>query len=130
MGHGYGDVAIPPACGVPPATRRGLDSAVETATAALRGSADYWAGALADARTTLDMAVDGMRWWQVMTDRRRPRWATRHKIVRRTPLTRLRDFSAPDAADVVPTLVLPPQAGHGPGIGAFSPDTAQMRTIA
>src|SRR4051795_3285140 len=97
MGHGYGDVAIPPACGVPPATRRGLDSAVETATAALRGAADYWAGAIADARTPLDMAIDGMRWWQVMPDRRPPRWATRHEIVRRTPLTRLRDFSAADA---------------------------------
>src|SRR3954454_21450474 len=130
MGHGYGDVAIPPACGVPPATRRGLDSAVETATAALRGAADYWAGALADARTPLDMAVDGMRWWQVMTDRRPPRWATRHKIVRRTPLTRLRDFSAPDAADVVPTLVLPPQAGHDSCIVDFSPEQSQMRTIA
>src|SRR3954463_11187002 len=130
MGHGYGDVAIPPACGVPPATRRGLDSAVETATAALRGAADYWAGALADARTPLDMAVDGMRWWQGVTDCRPPRGATRHKIVRRTPLTRLRDFSAPDAADVVPTLVLPPQAGHDSCIVDFSPDQSQMRTIA
>jgi len=71
-----------------------------------------------------------MRWWQVMTDRRPPRWATRHKIVRRTPLTRLRDFSAPDAADVVPTLVLPPQAGHDSCIVDFSPDQSQMRTIA
>src|SRR3954454_3455294 len=130
MGHGYGDVAIPPACGVPPATRRGLDSAVETATAALRGAADYWAGAIANARTPLDMAIDGMRWWQVMTDRRPPRWATRHEIVRRTPLTRLRDFSAADAADWVPTPVLPPQAGHDSCIVDFSPDQSQMRTIA
>src|SRR3954452_10539083 len=129
MGHGYGDVAIPPACGVPPVTRRGLDATVETATAALRGVADYWAGAIADARTPLDMAVDGMRWWQVMTDRRPPRWATRHKIVRRTRLTRLRDFSTPSPSDVVPTLVLPPQAGHDSCIVDFSPDQSQMRTI-
>ena len=95
MGHGYVDVPIPPACGVPPVTRRGLDAAVETTTTAMRGMADYWAGAIADARTPLDMAMDGMRWWQVMTDRRPPRWATRHRVVRRTPLTRLRDFSAP-----------------------------------
>src|SRR4051794_41606269 len=114
MGHGYGDVVIPPACGVPPATRRGLDSAVETATAALRGAADYWAGALADARTPLDMAVDGMRWWQVMTDRRPPRWATRHKIVRRPPPTRLRDFPAAAAADGGPPPGPPPQAGPDP----------------
>src|SRR3954452_6196367 len=129
MGHGYGDVAIPPACGVPPVTRRGLDATVETATAALRGVADYWAGAIADARTPLDMAVDGMRWWQVMTDRRPPRWATRHKIVRRTRLTRLRDFSTPSPSRVVPTLVLPPQAGHDSCIVDYSPDQSQMRTI-
>ena len=72
MGHGYVDVPIPPACGVPPATRRGMDAAVETATAAMRGVADYWAGAIADARTPLDMAIDGLRWWQLMTERRPP----------------------------------------------------------
>src|SRR5436190_7444732 len=129
MGHGYVDVPIPPACGVPPVTRRGLDAAVETATTAMRGVADYWTGAIADARTPLDMAVDGMRWWQVMTERRPPRWATRHRVVRRTPLTRLRDFSAPAPADVVPTLVLPPQAGHDSCIVDFSPEQSQMRTI-
>ena len=129
MGHGYVDVAIPPACGVPPVTQRGLDAAVETATTAMRGVADYWARAIADARTPLDMAVDGLRWWQVMTERRPPCWATRHKIVGRTPLTRLRDFSAASPSDVVPTLVLPPQAGHDSCIVDFSPDQSQMRTI-
>src|SRR3954453_22604649 len=129
MGHGYVDVPIPPASGVPPVTRRGLDAAVETASAAMRGAADYWAGAIAEAPPPLDMAVEGMRWCQVMTDRPPPRWATRHKIVRRTALTRLRDFSAPAPSDVVPTLVLPPQAGHGPCIVDFSPDQSQMRTI-
>src|SRR3954470_15768663 len=111
MGHGYVDVPIPPACGVPPVTRRGLDAAVETATAAIRGVGDYWASAIVEARTPLDMAVDGMRWWQIMTERRPPRWATRHRIVRHTALTRLRDFSPSGAEDGVPTLVLPPQAG-------------------
>jgi poly(3-hydroxyalkanoate) synthetase len=106
-----------------------MDAAVETATTAMRGAVDYWAGAIADARTPLDMAVDGMRWWQVMTERRPPRWATRNRIARRTPLTRLRDFSAPAPADVVPTLVLPPQAGHDSCIVDFSPDQSQMRTI-
>src|SRR3954453_23120044 len=112
MGHGYVDVPIPPACGVPPVTRRGLDAAVETAGAAMRGMADYWAGAIAEARTPLDMGVGGVGWWQVMTERRPPRGATRHTTIRRTPLTRLRDFSAPSPANVVPTLVLLPQAGH------------------
>src|SRR3954470_16777115 len=129
MGHGYVDVPIPPACGVPPATRRGVDAAVETATAAVRGVADYWAGAVADARTPLDMAIDGMRWWQLMTDRRPPRWATRHRIVRSTSLTLLRDFSASAPPGVVPTLVLPPQAGHDSCIVDYGPAQSQMGTI-
>ena len=129
MGHGYVDVPIPPACGVPPVTRRGLDAAVETATAAIRGVGDYWAGAIAEARTPLDIAVDGMRWWQIMTERRPPRWATRHRILRRTALTRLRDFSPAAPSDVVPTLVLPPQAGHDSCIVDFSTQQSQMRTI-
>src|SRR3954468_24826736 len=112
MGHGYVDVPIPPACGVPPVTRRGLDVAVETATTAMRGVTDYWAGAIAEARTPLDMAVDGMRWWQVMTERRPPRWATRHRALRCTPLTPLRGFPATAPAYWAPPLGLPPQAGH------------------
>src|SRR3954454_6819409 len=64
MGHGYVDVPIPPACGVPPVTRRGMDATVETTTTVMRGVANYWAGAIADARTPLDIAMDGMRWWQ------------------------------------------------------------------
>jgi poly(3-hydroxyalkanoate) synthetase len=129
MGHGYVDVPIPPACGVPPVTRRGLDAAVETATTAIRGVGDYWAGAIVEARTPLDMAVDAMRWWQIMTERRPPRWATRHRIARRTALTRLRDFSPASPSDVVPTLVLPPQAGHDSCIVDFSTQQSQMRTI-
>src|SRR4029079_291927 len=112
MGHGYVDDDNPPACGAPPVTRRGLDSAVETATAAIRGVGDYWASAIVEARTPLDMAGDGMRWWQIMTERRPPRWATRHRVVRRTALTRLRDFTPASPSDVVPTLVLPPPAAH------------------
>src|SRR4051795_13327886 len=111
MGHGYMDVPIPPACGVPPVTRRGVDSVVETATAAVRGVADYWAGAIAEARRPVEMAADGMRWWRLMTDRRPPRWASAHTIVRRTPLTRLRDFSAARPGDAGATLARPPPAG-------------------
>jgi poly(3-hydroxybutyrate) depolymerase len=129
MGHGYMDVPIPPACGVPPVTRRGMDAAVETTTAAVRGVAEYWASAISDARSPLDMAVDGMRWWQLMTERKPPRWATRHRVIRTTPLTRLRDFSAASPSKVAPTLVLPPQAGHDSCIVDFSPEQSQMRTI-
>jgi poly(3-hydroxybutyrate) depolymerase len=129
MGHGYTDLPIPPACGVPPVSRRGVDAAFETAAAAMTGMTDYWTGALVQARSPMDMAFDALRWWQLMTERRPPRWATRHKVVRRTPLTRLRDFSPASPAAVVPTLVLPPQAGHDSCIVDFSPEQSQMRTI-
>jgi poly(3-hydroxyalkanoate) synthetase len=123
------DVPIPPACGVPPVTRRGVDAAVETVTAAMRGVGDYWASAIAQYKTPVDVAMDGMRWWQLMTERRPPRWATPHDIVRTTALTRLRDFSAAAPADVVPTLVLPPQAGHDSCIVDYSEEQSQMRTL-
>jgi poly(3-hydroxybutyrate) depolymerase len=129
MGHGYTDIPIPPGCGVPPVSRRGVDAAFETATAAVTGLTDYWTTALLQARSPVEVALDGLRWWEIMTERRRPRWATRHRIVRRTPLTRLRDFTPADAADVVPTLVLPPQAGHDSCIVDFSTEQSQMRTI-
>ena len=64
-----------------------------------------------------------------MTDRRPPQWASRHRIVRRSPLTRLRDFTPARPADVVPTLVLPPQAGHDSCIVDYSTGQSQMQTI-
>jgi poly(3-hydroxybutyrate) depolymerase len=129
MGHGIMDVAIPPACGVPPATRRGLDAAVETLSAAMRGAGDYWTTAILQAKTPVDVAMDGLRWWQLMTERRPPRWATPHEVVRTTALTRLRDFSSPSPAVAVPTLVLPPQAGHDSCIVDYSAEQSQMRTL-
>jgi poly(3-hydroxyalkanoate) synthetase len=49
--------------------------------------------------------------------------------VRRSRLTRLRDFTPPRPADVVPTLVLPPQAGHDSCIVDYSTGQSQMQTI-
>ena len=64
-----------------------------------------------------------------MADRRPPQWASRQRIVRRSPLTRLRDFTPARPADVVPTLVLPPQAGHDSCIVDYSSAQSQMQTI-
>jgi poly(3-hydroxybutyrate) depolymerase len=126
---GYVDLPIPPGCGVPPVTRRGVDAALETFSAALSGTAQYWATAFRAGRTPIDVASDGLRWWQLMTDRRRPEWASPHRVVRSTPLTRLRDFTPEGADDVVPTLVLPPQAGHDSCIVDYSPEQSQIQTI-
>jgi poly(3-hydroxyalkanoate) synthetase len=48
-------------------------------------------------------------------------------VVWTTPIARLRDFSQGAADDVVPTLLLPPQAGHDSCIVDFSPDQSQVR---
>jgi poly(3-hydroxybutyrate) depolymerase len=90
---------------------------------------DYWSAAVADRRTPADVALDGLRWWQLMGDRRTPQWASPHRIVRHSRLTRLRDFTPARATDVVPTLVLPPQAGHDSCIVDYSTGQSQMQTI-
>jgi poly(3-hydroxyalkanoate) synthetase len=64
-----------------------------------------------------------------MTDRRRPGWSSPNTVVFEAPVARLRDFSPVRPADVVPTLVLPPQAGHDSCIVDFSSEQSQMRTI-
>lgn len=98
-------------------------------SAAVQGAADYWTGAVSAQRLPVDMALDGVRWWQLMTARRTPRWASEPAVVRETPLTRLRDFSATGPSAAVPTLVLPPQAGHDSCIVDYSREQSQMQTI-
>ena len=108
---------------------RALDAGVATWSAALSGMADYWSSALAEQRSPLDISLDTLRWWQLMSERRPPRWASRHRVVHRSDLARLRDYTPERPADVVPTLVLPPQAGHDSCIVDYSTAQSQMQTI-
>jgi poly(3-hydroxybutyrate) depolymerase len=55
--------------------------------------------------------------------------ASPNEVVFEAPVARLRDFSSPGHGEVLPTLVLPPQAGHDSCIVDFSPAQSQMRTI-
>jgi poly(3-hydroxyalkanoate) synthetase len=73
--------------------------------------------------------LDLPRWWELVATRNPPIWATPHQIAFETPLARLRDFSTSRASRIVPTLVLPPQAGHDSCIVDFSQTQSQMRTI-
>jgi poly(3-hydroxybutyrate) depolymerase len=97
-----------------------LEAWFDGANAALAGTADCFA------RTT---APDLTRWLQVATARREPRWSTPHEIVLETPLARLRDFSTAKPRGLVPTLVLPPQAGHDSCIVDYSAEQSQMRAV-
>ncbi|MEJ2884905.1 alpha/beta fold hydrolase [Actinomycetospora aeridis] len=111
------------------------------ATAAVRGAAELTKGAGYVLRRALEQSAspgrntrDAQRWWRHVLTRRRPQWHNDHEIVFETPIARLRDFSGPspthpDTDDVVPTLVLPPQAGHDSCIVDFQPRQSQMMVI-
>jgi poly(3-hydroxyalkanoate) synthetase len=99
-------------------------------TALIRSAADYWSSAIERRATPPELMGDWMRWLEVSTKRGRPTWSTPHEIVFEAPVARLRDFStATEANGVIPTLVLPPQAGHDSCIVDYSPEQSQMRTI-
>jgi poly(3-hydroxyalkanoate) synthetase len=103
-----------------------LDAWVEGYEIAATGVYDCWSSALAGATSVLDLP----RWLELTLDRRRPTWTTPHEVVFEAPVARLRDFStASRAAGVVPTLVLPPQAGHDSCIVDYSPEQSQMGAI-
>lgn len=98
--------------------------------AAVEGAAAYWAGALRRSATPVEMMSDGMRWWGEVTSHRQPTWSTPHEVVFEAPVARLRDFSTTGPrSTVVPTLVLPPQAGHDSCIVDYSPEQSQMGAI-
>ena len=114
-------------CGVPPVTSRTLDAAVETWSAAVGGMADYWSAAIAERERPLDVALDGMRWWQLMTDRRPPQWASRQRIVRRSPLTRLRDFTPAPRPTSCPRSSCRRRPATTPASSTTAPSRARCR---
>jgi poly(3-hydroxybutyrate) depolymerase len=106
-----------------------LADSVVAWSAAVDGWSDWWAGALRRGATAPELTADWMRWCVTVTRRRKPEWASANDIVLEAPVARLRDFSSSRGSRVVPTLVLPPQAGHNSCIVDYSPEQSQMRTI-
>ena len=116
----------------PPATFEEIafTDALTAFGAAVGGVADFWAGALRRRATPMQLLSDYARWCQLVADRRRPGWSSPHEIVFEAAVARLRDFTpAGSRAAVVPTLVLPPQAGHDSCIVDYSPQQSQMGAI-
>jgi poly(3-hydroxyalkanoate) synthetase len=74
-------------------------------------------------------SFDIPRWLELSSSRRPPSWTTPHKVIFETPIARLRDFSTAAPAGLLPTLVLPPQAGHDSCIVDYSAKQSQMRAI-
>jgi poly(3-hydroxyalkanoate) synthetase len=102
-----------------------FDAWLDGQVAVLGGLADL----LGETVTRGPAALDIPRWFELTASRQAPSWATPHEVVFESPIARLRDFSSSGRRHVVPTLVLPPQAGHGSCIVDFSPAQSQMRTI-
>ncbi len=113
----------------PTVSQPALSSGFEVWNAMVKGATDYWTGALSRGATPLDVAQDLTRWWTEMTRRRTPTWGSPNEIVFETSVARLRDFSQGSADRVVPTLVLPPQAGHDSCIVDYSEHQSQMQTV-
>jgi poly(3-hydroxybutyrate) depolymerase len=106
-----------------------LGDGVAAWRAAVAGLANWGAAALERGVTPTELIVDLMRWWASTTERRPPRWSSVNEVVLEAPVARLRDFSAGSRSRLLPTLVLPPQAGHDSCIVDYAPAQSQMRTI-
>jgi poly(3-hydroxybutyrate) depolymerase len=93
--------------------------------ASLDGTLRWWTNAWRRPAPGFDL----VRWTQLVADRRPPRWAHANEVVLETPIARLRDFSLSGADAVIPTLVLPPQAGHDSCIVDFSRRQSQITVL-
>ena len=119
---------VPATCG-PSLSNRFWQSGTEMWRALFETTDAYWRGARERGATLADVSRDLVSWYQVATQRERPTWASPNHVVLETPIARLRDFSDPDAAEMVPTVILPPQAGHDSCIVDYSPEQSQMKVI-
>ncbi|MBW0115632.1 DUF3141 domain-containing protein [Pseudonocardia abyssalis] len=107
-------------------------AATRTTVELTRSAGHLWLDAVTRPRSPLKNAARGALWWSTMLDRREPRWHRANTIALTTPFAYLRDFTAPTDVDhdVVPTLVLPPQAGHSSHVIDFSPRQSQLAVLA
>src|SRR4051794_37763110 len=120
---------ITPTTCPPVVGRSALAGSVEASLAVAEGWMDYLLGVARRGAGPATVGSELGRWWKSMVDRRPPSWSTPNEVVWEAPIMRLRDFSQGSQARVVPTLVLPPQAGHDSRNVGFGPAQRQMGTI-
>src|SRR5664280_300448 len=100
----------------------GVESMFEIYGTLVRSSADYWSNLLDRGATPVEVANEMLTWIEAISEHGPPTWATPNRVVGEWPVARLRDFSAPQAPnDIVPSLILPPQAGHDSCIVDYAP---------
>jgi poly(3-hydroxybutyrate) depolymerase len=102
---------------------------IEAWTSAAASATKYAARSVARRSTPQDIAEDLAEFARVATLRDKPRWAHDAREVRVWPIARLLDYSAPSPTTSVPTVVLPPQAGHASSIVDYGRDQSQMMTL-
>jgi poly(3-hydroxyalkanoate) synthetase len=92
-----------------------------------------WAGYARTARargvSPWEVATDLTRWVRVVNVREKPQWTHPHEVRREWPVARLLDFSEPADAGLVPTLVIPPQAGHASTVVDHDAGQSQIITL-
>lgn len=114
--------------------RRWVNAPLDAGFAILDGWADYWVGATArgqlraDRFSPLGFAEDVAEWMRAATVRTKPEWVNRYSVKQEWPQARLLDFSAKPRSTMVPTLILPPQAGHASTIVDYSAEQSQVAT--
>jgi poly(3-hydroxyalkanoate) synthetase len=105
-------------------------NAVHSLAEVTRASGSLLAGTAVRAAHPVGLVAQGTRWLSTMAQRRQPEWHLPHRTVLRTPFAHVHDFSPADAdPGVVPTLVLPPQAGHSSHVVDFAPGQSQLAVI-
>lgn len=102
---------------------------IEAWTSAVASATEYAARAVSRRSSPLDIAQDLAEFARVATLREKPKWAHESREIRSWPVARLIDYSAPSHTASVPTLVLPPQAGHGSSIVDYGRGQSQMMTL-
>ena len=110
---------------VPVTSQNLFDSWLEGWAVAISGMTDCLTAAVTRGPAVLDVP----RWLGLITKRGQPTWTLPHEIVFEAPVARLRDFSTSHKRGLVPTLVVPPQAGHDSCIVDYAKDQSQMGTI-
>lgn len=99
---------------------------LDIAAAVTTGWTGYLRSAMRRGAGPATVLADTAAWMQAVGGRTAPDWSTPHRVARTWPQARLLDFSV--GTEAVPTLVLPPQAGHASSIVDYSPEQSQILT--
>lgn len=105
-----------------------------------KGVTDYWTSAFRRGASPVELGVEWLEWVALTTQTRTPAWSTPHHVRWENRVARFRDFSgtrtpggtkasgqsSEQVPDAVPTLLLPPQAGHSSCIVDYSPAQSQV----